>query len=407
MRWSVIASLLATLLIFSSAKAREWSDASGKFRIEAEFVRIHQGKVELRKKDGSKVAIPLAKLSKSDQEFLKSKGDSKDTEPVPPRFDPAKIVKLKIKPGQDPEEPGEVRSFTNGVLGALSFAPTGHVLAVGEYRRGMNLYDLNEEQLISVEGTEREDVVGRQHCAAFTYDGKRLLVAGDEGLVVYDLSGPKMLRPMYKFDKHDESSGVFSIAISADNKIAATGGEKDLRVWKIESGEELFAFEEFTGEVKACFLSADGTMVYGTDGDHLVAIRIADATLLGRVQLTELGFGSSILRGAAFSPDGKWVACSDGKVIRWWDLKTGKEQPAIPQGEIVGRLQFTWDSTRLVASPFGGVHVWDLKSQKELLAAKTPGEGVVALAISPDNEHVAYHGGIGAVHVLRIPKSGR
>jgi hypothetical protein len=44
-----------------------WSDASGRFRIQAEFVSSADGKVTLRRADGRLVEVPLVKLSPSDQ----------------------------------------------------------------------------------------------------------------------------------------------------------------------------------------------------------------------------------------------------------------------------------------------------------------------------------------------------
>ncbi|MBC7856263.1 MAG: hypothetical protein IAF94_22765 [Pirellulaceae bacterium] len=58
---------------------RTWSDASGKFRIEAELVSLEDGSVNLKKKSGEVVSVPLAKLSKADQEFVaKAEGRSGD-----------------------------------------------------------------------------------------------------------------------------------------------------------------------------------------------------------------------------------------------------------------------------------------------------------------------------------------
>ena len=54
----------------AAAGLRTWSDASGKFRIEAELVSLEDGSVTLKMKDGDLVSIELAKLSKADQEFL-------------------------------------------------------------------------------------------------------------------------------------------------------------------------------------------------------------------------------------------------------------------------------------------------------------------------------------------------
>jgi mono/diheme cytochrome c family protein len=55
------------------AGGREWADATGKFKVEAELVAVRSGKVILEKPDGSVISVPLDKLSAADQAFLKSK----------------------------------------------------------------------------------------------------------------------------------------------------------------------------------------------------------------------------------------------------------------------------------------------------------------------------------------------
>ena len=52
-------------------KRRKWTDASGTFSVSAIFARYSDGKVELLKEDGSEVAVPLSKLSKTDQEYVR------------------------------------------------------------------------------------------------------------------------------------------------------------------------------------------------------------------------------------------------------------------------------------------------------------------------------------------------
>jgi len=46
---------------------RTWTDATGTYKIEAELVRVADGKVELKKADGTVVSVPLDKLSAADQ----------------------------------------------------------------------------------------------------------------------------------------------------------------------------------------------------------------------------------------------------------------------------------------------------------------------------------------------------
>jgi CubicO group peptidase (beta-lactamase class C family) len=67
----MLASVLLALLAGTSL-ARTWSDASGKFTIEAELVEVKDGQVVLRKADGSEIKLPVSKLSAADRKHLES-----------------------------------------------------------------------------------------------------------------------------------------------------------------------------------------------------------------------------------------------------------------------------------------------------------------------------------------------
>ena len=64
--------LLAVILCGSPVSAREWSDRSGQFSVEAELVRIEGDNVVLRKSDGTTVSVPIAQLSLADRGFVDS-----------------------------------------------------------------------------------------------------------------------------------------------------------------------------------------------------------------------------------------------------------------------------------------------------------------------------------------------
>lgn len=53
------------------ARARLWSDASGKFKVKAALLKISGGKVELRTEDMKDVVVSIDKLSPKDQTFVK------------------------------------------------------------------------------------------------------------------------------------------------------------------------------------------------------------------------------------------------------------------------------------------------------------------------------------------------
>lgn len=51
---------------------RVWTDSSGKHQTEAVLVEVVRGQAELRKRDGSTVRVPLEKLSRDDQRFVRA-----------------------------------------------------------------------------------------------------------------------------------------------------------------------------------------------------------------------------------------------------------------------------------------------------------------------------------------------
>ena len=53
------------------AKKRTWTDSTGKFKIEAEFVKLAAGSVTLKRNDGSEISLPLDLLAAPDQAIAK------------------------------------------------------------------------------------------------------------------------------------------------------------------------------------------------------------------------------------------------------------------------------------------------------------------------------------------------
>lgn len=54
---------------------RVWTDSTGQYKVEAEFVEAADGKVTLRKKDGSLAVLPLERLCEEDQGLIASLAD--------------------------------------------------------------------------------------------------------------------------------------------------------------------------------------------------------------------------------------------------------------------------------------------------------------------------------------------
>jgi CubicO group peptidase (beta-lactamase class C family) len=80
----LVVTCSVALLATTPASGRKWSDASGKFSVEAELVQVKDGKAILKTVDGARVTVPVARLSAADRAYLKSGDDSPATPGVAP-----------------------------------------------------------------------------------------------------------------------------------------------------------------------------------------------------------------------------------------------------------------------------------------------------------------------------------
>ncbi|POR38528.1 Uncharacterized protein TPAR_01272, partial [Tolypocladium paradoxum] len=55
-----------------SSKVRTWTDRSGSFSVEAQFLGLKDGKIHLHKMNGVKIAVPVAKMSHEDLEYVEN-----------------------------------------------------------------------------------------------------------------------------------------------------------------------------------------------------------------------------------------------------------------------------------------------------------------------------------------------
>jgi len=61
----------------AALEARTWTDSTGTHTVKAEMIDFKDGKVHLKKGDGTVVVVPLGKLSEADQRFVKSQAGSR------------------------------------------------------------------------------------------------------------------------------------------------------------------------------------------------------------------------------------------------------------------------------------------------------------------------------------------
>lgn len=235
---------------------------------------------------------------------------------------------------------------------------------------------------------------------AFSPDGKRLATAGSiaavggrHGLpggivIVWDVETGKIVHQSDKL-----STAASSVVWSTDGKRYAAGtngagGELqeagEVLIWGTEKGKLLHSFK-VKPEVEYGEWASAGDVAFSPDGKHIAApvtagSRGAPAGLIiedtgASVAVWELATGKSTepVKGlkasvgrVVFSPDGKQLATAGSdKIVRVWDLATGKELAALPCPEQVSAVAFSPDAKSLAAgSQDGSIRIWAAPAAK-------------------------------------------
>ena len=191
---------------------------------------------------------------------------------------------------------------------------------------------------------------------------------------------------------------VCSAAFSPDGRTIASGGhDKEIRLWDRGTGKEIGRLRGHQGiAVLSLAYSPDGKTLAAGNWDDV--IRIWDATTQKEVR--QLGKKGDDLNWVAFSPDGKLLAATAEKQVRFWGTETWTElEPLVTDTGRIQSIAFSADSKRLLVGGTGDkVQLWDLATRKILVSA-TPSSSVNKLTISPRGDVLAAGCANGVLHL--------
>ncbi len=244
-------------------------------------------------------------------------------------------------------------------------------------------------------------------CVAVSADGHRLLSGSvDTTLRLWDIETGEEIRPLLGHTKV-----VHCVGLSADDRYALSSGEdKAVRLWDLETGEQIRSFEGHRARVVGVAFSPDGRLAvsgsadYGPKGD--VILRLWDVES-GR-QLRSLPGHNHIVQGVAFSPDGHQVlaACAGvpgPKRIGLWDTETGQLVRYFSERVGVTSVAFSPDGRRVISGNSGFVYkydrwvldpqrcllrLWDVETGREIRQFKGHSGPVNSVAFAPDGRYV-------------------
>jgi WD40 repeat protein len=266
----------------------------------------------------------------------------------------------------DPETGQRIRRVegVTGYFAGVSFSPDGRRLAVAGAEGVVRL--LNPEtgaELAALRGHH-----GHLRCLAFEPAGRWIATSCDDGLVrLFDPGTGECLRSL---DGH--GGPVCGLAISRDGRVIASAEARGfILVRDVEGGGVRWRLDrpgaavEPDGDSSPLALSPDGT--------RLASIGWDVATRSGEVRVWDLRTGrlafearghAGIIHALAFSPDGERIfSASDDKTVRIWDARTGDEVLRLElHTAAVLCLDVSPDGGRLVS---GGIdetaRIWDAR----------------------------------------------
>ncbi len=278
----------------------------------------------------------------------------------------------------------------SGPVKSLSVSPDGKLLAAAS---GDKFYIWDARSGRAVLSLPAHSQAAIACHARFSPDGQQLAIVAAGQLTLWDTTTWKPVRVLASQEKRKCGCLAFSpngqfLAVAYRSTGPAVG------IWDLATGQERLQLPG-RNDVDALAFSPDGNRLASDSAEHLQVWDVQTGQIVRRIAMD----GGLLLRDAAFSPDGRYLAVAGGdmyltgerSVVRIWDADTGALVHDL-KGHvgIVNCLAFSPDSRRLVsgASEDRAIKVWDVRSGKEALTLRGHSERVLAVAFSPDGRRI-------------------
>jgi WD40 repeat protein len=219
---------------------------------------------------------------------------------------------------------------------------------------------------------------------AFTPDGKTILSGSlDNTLKLWNLETGQEINTL-----SGHRGWVMSVAVSNDGKQALSGSyDKTLKLWDIETGQEIYTFTGHTRSVVAVAFSPDNKMVLSGSGDKtLILWDIATGQ-----QVHTFKGHTNVISSVAFTPEGEMaLSGSYDKTLKLWNLKSGQEIRTFQghTGKIWSIAFAPTEYSVLSGSGDYKLKQWQIHTGKELRTLQGHTDKIWDIAISPDGKTV-------------------
>ena len=236
--------------------------------------------------------------------------------------------------------------------------------------------------------------------AEFSPDGTTLLAAADDGVIyLFDTHSGEEIR---RYIGHTDLVTQVAFAPNGDTFLSGSL-DRTLRYWDMNTGAEIQRLDDHSGVILDVAISPDGRLAASSSGDETIldtnddtidrTVRVWDIETGDNIQTIELGGG--FVRAVDFSPDssqiisGAWTSQTGG-LVRLWDIETGTElQRFFGHTDIITGLRFMPDGQQIVSASWDQtVRLWDIDTGIEVTRFEHFEDRVLTLAVSTNGEHI-------------------
>jgi len=229
---------------------------------------------------------------------------------------------------------------------------------------------------------------GRLVGIAYSPDGKYIVSGSeDKTLKLWDVQSGNEIR---SFNGHTE--WVSAVAYCPSGRYIASGsGDGSIKVWDILNGKEVFSFTGHKNYVRS--------LAYSPDGNYLVSVGFTEKNLKlwnarNGQEVYSIALGSVLLNHAIFSPDGKYTLSNESKLLKLRDIHTGQEIRSFKgHNDNVCALAISADSKFIVSGSYDDMmKLWDTQTGQEIRTFSIHKGRILSLAFSPDGKYVVSGG---------------
>ncbi|MET9629749.1 hypothetical protein ABZX92_20025 [Lentzea sp. NPDC006480] len=258
-------------------------------------------------------------------------------------------------------------------IDTIALTPDGSLLATGAVDGVVELWR-GAQRIATLPNT------GRVIDVAFSGDGRRLAVAGNNGVRLFDARGELLTSFL-------PGVGVAGVSFSPDGSQLATAGPT-AQVWDLRTGQPATVPVQHEGEVYRVEYSPSGVLATaGEDGRVFIGDKMVLRT-------------KGPISGLAWSQDGKLAIADETHAIWLYDGAVHE----FPGPDVLVRgLAFTPDGTRLALGANDGiVRIVDVASRREIGELTQPNR-VRDIALSRDGTLLASSSSAGRAYLWHDP----